>query len=302
MLQSRSWRLISYSVHDACTNMAIDEAILDAHLLGLVPPTLRLYGFVPEAISIGHTQALPASLLDKTRQAGVDIVRRPTGGRAVFHRGDLTYSFVGLSRSYEKKPPSQPVAMLADVTRAHARQTDYNLPQPFLADSDVLSGWCNNRFLSDSVSGAYKQICQGIICAFLHLGVQLELGATHTPYRHLHDCFLATTTSDLHFLGKKMVGSAQLRRKGAVLQHGSILLNQDQRAMVNLLGQGVSGSENIKRHANLFDAIGYAVSFAELQNFMKLGFEEAFGAELKEDTLSSFEWEKVSKLRGQYEI
>src|SRR5687768_17097271 len=117
---SNHWRFIPYAVHDAADNMAIDEAILDAHLEGLVSPTLRIYGWEPRAVSIGYGQKLSYTVESRIRSRGYDVVRRPTGGRAVLHEYELTYSFVG--------------------SAGHA---------------DELSG-----ALSDSVIGAYKQICQ----------------------------------------------------------------------------------------------------------------------------------------------
>lgn len=75
--------------------MAIDEAILTAHLQGHVPPTLRIYRWNPAAISIGYFQNLERVIdHNKCAELGIDIVRRLTGGRAVFHQNELTYSIV----------------------------------------------------------------------------------------------------------------------------------------------------------------------------------------------------------------
>ncbi len=251
----RRWRLIAFAAHSGETNMAVDEAILEAHLAGAVPPTLRLYGFDPPAISVGHTQKIPADLLEKAQARGFDVVRRPTGGRAVLHYGDLTYSFVASS---------------ADGT------------------------------LSESVSAAYRQICAGLQYGFKLLGLNLELGDAHTPYRHLHDCFHATTGSDLHIGGVKIAGSAQLRRRGAVLQHGSILLDQDQRLMPELLPAGASASNGGPRHVNLFEAAGRRFSFPELQEALKAGFQSAFEAGFQTEPLTNFELGLVARLRAQY--
>ena len=90
-----TWRLIDFESFDAATNMAVDEAILEAHLDGLVPPTLRFYGWAPPAVSICYGQKLPEKVRQKIIARGFDVVRRPTGGRAVLHLDELTYSFVG---------------------------------------------------------------------------------------------------------------------------------------------------------------------------------------------------------------
>ncbi len=269
---SEVWRFIPYSVHDAAENMAIDEAILDAHLENLVPPTLRIYGWEPRAVSIGYGQKLSSAVQSRIKSRGYDVVRRPTGGRAVLHEFELTYSFVG-------------------------------------------SAGGADRFgaLSESVIGAYKQICQALILAFQELGVELELGESSSNYKNAQDCFLATTSADLHYQGKKVIGSAQLRRKSAVLQHGSILLNQPQDLMTVLLrekessaiqigndqsGSRAGGKPKIERHANLFEILGKPVSNDRLAEVMKQGFESAFSKSFSLEPLTPHEL----KLSQQYRI
>ena len=76
-------------------NMAVDEAILRAYAQGLCPPTLRFYTWDPPAVSCGRFQAIEREIdLEACRAAGVAVVRRPTGGRAVLHEGDLTYAVI----------------------------------------------------------------------------------------------------------------------------------------------------------------------------------------------------------------
>jgi len=273
MTERSPWRFIPFAFADAATNMAVDEAILEAHQQGLVPPTLRLYGFDPPAVSIGHSQSMPDGLVQRAKAQGLAVVRRPTGGRAVLHLKDLTYSFVGSSVGSQSNPNN---------------------------------GACAPGFLSKSVAGAYKQICQGLENALSRLGVNVELGAAQAPYRHLHDCFLATTGSDLHFRGMKMVGSAQLRRRSAVLQHGSILLNQDQAMMTALLGQGtnkegrVNAEPGASRHANLFQALGKRLAMSELEEAIEAGFASAFAVQFRSAELTDIEMKLVKRLRAKY--
>lgn len=209
-------------------NMAIDEAILDAHVAGLVPPTLRVYGFVPPCVTIGLSQKMEESAVDRIRSRAIDVVRRPTGGRAVLHLNDFTYAFIGSE-------------------------------------------------LPSSITASYREICRGLINAFAEVGVPTELGPTGVAYRHLQDCFMATTDSDLHHGGTKLIGSAQVRRRQAVLQHGSVPLNQNPTLMPELLGETHTESKG-SRHLNLFDLSGREISFSELENAFKIGFERAFGA------------------------
>ncbi|MFH1587423.1 MAG: biotin/lipoate A/B protein ligase family protein [Candidatus Diapherotrites archaeon] len=106
------WRFINDGFNSATTNMAIDEAIVQNHLENQVP-TVRFYGWKPSAISIGYFQSLEEEVaLERCDEFGVDYVRRITGGGAVFHDLELTYSFVcseksgivsrNIQESYEK--------------------------------------------------------------------------------------------------------------------------------------------------------------------------------------------------------
>jgi lipoate-protein ligase A len=89
------WRLLQTGFSTASANMAIDRAILVANSEGKVPPTVRFYGWMPPAISIGYFQSLTDEIdLDVCKKLGVNYVRRITGGGAVFHDKELTYSIV----------------------------------------------------------------------------------------------------------------------------------------------------------------------------------------------------------------
>jgi lipoate-protein ligase A len=99
------WRVIDYSENDAFMNMAIDEAVSEAVASGESPPTIRFYGWKPDAVSIGYFQSLDKEV-DAARCAeeGVDIVRRRTGGGAVYHDGygEITYSVIGKESLFPK--------------------------------------------------------------------------------------------------------------------------------------------------------------------------------------------------------
>ncbi len=258
-----NWRLITYGEFDPAFNMAADEAILEAHLAGEVPPTLRLYGWKPAAISIGYSQKISEAEIRSITDHGLDVVRRTTGGRAVLHFGDLTYSFVGSSASADSKSPEQ-------------------------------------HFLSTSVAAAYKEICQGLILAFEQFGITLELGSSKSDYRANYDCFRATTNADLQYAGKKIIGSAQLRRKNAVLQHGSILLDQVQNKMNEVYGGTSEVTED--RHANLFEILNKTVSMSELEAAMQTGFSKAFAVEFDRSPLTQLEHNRIEDLIPKYKV
>jgi len=93
----REWRFVNTGYHSGAFNMDYDEHLAHAVQNGAQPPTLRVYGWEPAAISLGHHQAITD--IDETacRARGIDIVRRATGGRAILHASEVTYSIAMLS-------------------------------------------------------------------------------------------------------------------------------------------------------------------------------------------------------------
>ncbi len=251
-----SWRFIPYSIHDGASNMAVDLGLLEAAEDST--PTLRLYGFHPACMTIGQNQKIAPEIVQRVNDRGIDVVRRPTGGRAVLHMNDITYSFVATHKGHGK---------------------------------------CG--ILESSVSAAYKQICAGLQNAFEILGVRTELGSSNSAYRNMADCFLATTNADLHFKGRKLAGSAQLRRRESVLQHGSIPLNLEQSLMSDLLGASPADAK-IERHANLFELIARTVSMEEIESAMLKGFAAAFKAEFAVKNLSDNELSKAASSKTEF--
>jgi len=89
------WRFLPFRAFSAAENMAVDEAVFRLNLREGLPPTLRFYGWRPAAVSLGYFQKTSREIdVGACRQAGIDIVRRPTGGKAVLHEHELTYSLV----------------------------------------------------------------------------------------------------------------------------------------------------------------------------------------------------------------
>ena len=181
MSQPQTWRLIPLMEESGTMQMAIDAWLLNQHQQRKHPPTLRFYTWHPGAISLGyHQKDYPLAWEQLTWQGKpLDIVRRPTGGRAVLHQGDLTYAVVTST-----------------------------LPGKRLE--------------------VYRQICQFLIGGWRSLGVELDYGTATKGYLYNHNCFATATGADLITVkGDKAIGSSQLRRKKAILQHGSMRLSTD---------------------------------------------------------------------------
>lgn len=87
-----TWRLIVHDAASGAWNMAVDEAIAQSAGSGESPSTLRFYAWAPPCLSLGRNQPLDEIDLERCAAHGVDIVRRPTGGRAILHTDELTYS------------------------------------------------------------------------------------------------------------------------------------------------------------------------------------------------------------------
>lgn len=261
-----NFRWLPYCEGEAAWNMAIDEAILEAHLQRRSPTTLRFYGWAPPAVSLGYAQRIDERVIADIISRGFRVVRRPTGGRAVLHQGDLTYSFVGSS--------SQSVGGQSN-------------------GSDV-------ALLPPSVSESYLQICEGLIQGLKRLGLDAEIGRGKGGYNRFQDCFQSTTSADLQVNGLKIVGSAQLRRKHAVLQHGSILLNQDQLLMPQLLSLATSAPTS-PRHCNVFDMIG-TLPIEKIERALLEGFYHGNGQRFEKGTLTDFEIELAKSLLPKYAI
>jgi lipoate-protein ligase A len=120
-----TWRLLDTGALPASLNMAIDEALLKLHAKGESPPTLRLYQWDPPAVSLGALQRQPGFDVGACRRLGLDVVRRPTGGRAVLHQNDLTYSVFWFGKVYRSLPDAYRLlcGLLPDFTGSALSRT-----------------------------------------------------------------------------------------------------------------------------------------------------------------------------------
>jgi len=183
--------LFEYSVADGATNMARDEAMMRLIAPGQV--ALRFYGWEPWCVSLGRNQPAPERIRGRPRSEltmGTDVVRRPTGGRSVYHGPEVTYAFA-----------------CADRTAGGPRQVYARLHRGLEAGLAALGVRFDGRSSrSASTPEAPKP-------------VPLDERA----------CFRDPAPSELTVGGRKLVGSAQWRWNRTLLQHGSILLENRQR-------------------------------------------------------------------------
>lgn len=243
------WRLVGVDVYDGYMNMAIDEAILRRKSAGLAPNTLRFYRWKPSAVSIGYFQTVEQEVnLNYCRRRNVDVVRRNTGGGAVFHDydGELTYSLI-------------------------VNQDERRIP------NDILE--------------SYRVICGGIVEGLDRLGIKAEF----------------KPINDIVVKGRKISGNAQTRRRRVVLQHGTVLLKVDVRSMFGALKvSGEKISDKViksveERVTSISRELERDVSFDELFEALRYGFEKALGVEFLEAKLDDDELKLAADLReGKY--
>jgi lipoyl(octanoyl) transferase len=177
-----TWRLLLDPPATGAWNMAVDEVLLDGAAAGSAPPTLRFYQWAPPCLSLGYFQAFDVVDVAACRRLGVDIVRRPTGGRAILHDRELTYSV------------ALPLRLLGD-------------------DGAVLPSY---HRLSLALERGLSRLGAPVVLAPESAA---QPGPDHGPV-----CFDRPSAHEILLDGRKLVGSAQVRRGTAVLQHGSILI------------------------------------------------------------------------------
>lgn len=243
------WRFLDTGALSGPLNMAIDQAMLAMHARGESPPTLRLYRWSPPAISLGYFQRRHGIDLEACRRLGIDVVRRATGGRAVLHLNDLTYSIV-------------------------AGTTD-GVPS--------------------SVAAAYQLICEGLLAAFQILGFEAQPGRHGAGSPRSDMCFLTSTTGDLLYRGRKLVGSAQTWQGSSMLQHGSIVLEPNTRTLSILQWSGTSipagDKDRLEQRMTSVGAIlGRRPGHDELAAAIQQGMAQAMKVSFADGRLSAEEW------------
>lgn len=203
------WRFLDTGKGSAFFNMALDEAILNAVGKDASPPTFRLYEWNPSAVTFGYFQDIKRLInIERCKVDGVDITRRLTGGRAVFHKNEITYSVVS------------------------------STGDPCFGGNNIDTYQSINKVLVESFNllGINARINRG--------GIGKGIPSAN---RRLLPCFLTTSKFEITLDGKKLVGSAQRRLNGLFLQQGSILIEPGYERITEYLKGNISVAEYKKR-------------------------------------------------------
>ena len=254
------WRVIEEAPVDGFRNMAVDEALLESCAGGAEGfPCLRLYGFRPPCLSLGFSQEHARAVdLAFCRESGIDVVRRPTGGRAVLHDVELTY---------------------AVVARYGAG--------PFGA----------------GVLATYEAISRALIAAFALLGVEsavTEEAESDASPRGEPVCFAEPSRHEIAARGFKIAGSAQARRRGSFLQHGSLPIQVDVDRLAGATGlpRGAGGARRLPDLKGLAQILGRPLDPSEVARAIRGGFERTFRGEFAAGGLAPGERERAEWLRA----
>lgn len=226
---SEPWRLVDDVARPSSADqqMVEDLRLLDEVELG-APSALRLYTWPVPALSIGRFQADTDVDRGACDRLGVEVVRRPTGGRALLHGADLTY---------------------AVVTRSS-------------------KDGCTR------VDDVYRWIARGLIAGLAHVGAHADIAHSDGPAGPA--CFAGQQGADLRVGKRKVCGSAQVWRGGAVLQHGSILLHRLPYDETDLL-VAAGGRDALRAATVTLEEIGAEFEAGRVADALIAGFMQALG-------------------------
>ena len=239
------WRLIIHPKMDGRLDMAIDEALAVEIGEGRSPPVLRLYGFSPPTLSLGRFQRIKG-LCDTDRLAadGVTLVRRPTGGHAVLHDDELTYSAI-LSK----------------------------------ANAETLLGNSRKRTV-------YEFVARLLLAGLANLGIKGLINASQQGDIRNPDCFGSAGEYEISSsAGRKLIGSAQMASRRAILQHGSIPMSNPGR----LVFRYIRADQPVDSHepSPLNEEAGRKLDFEEVRDAFARAVRAALPAD--ESALSALE-------------
>ncbi|MDP6156387.1 MAG: lipoate--protein ligase family protein [Candidatus Thermoplasmatota archaeon] len=240
-----SFRLFLDDFSDAATNMALDETLLQEQCKKDSIPSIRLYRWKPPALSVGYLQRIRDEVdLDICRKLGIDYVRRLTGGKAVLHDDELTYSII-IPSSHKKMEGIGVVDSYRTISKALVR--------------------------SLQLCGIMCEIAPKIVPSQARMGSKI--------------CFETPSTYEVMAGNKKIIGSAQTRDKGVILQHGSVPIDWDTEKMLDVMGIPIKGRKVYRERFNekatsISKELGHRIEFEDLIHCFVKGFEDTFKVDL----------------------
>jgi len=261
----KQWRFLFTGENDAFFNMALDEAVLQSCQSGQTIPTLRLYLWKPPGVSIGYFQSLEKTVdLNKCRENNIDVVRRITGGRAVLHENEVTYSVCASVKEFPE---------LGENISETYQKISFALLES-LKTLKVFGEWVKPSRERIQVT---------------------ENSDLSKP------CFISNSRYEITAGGKKLIGSAQRRFQNSFIQHGSIPLGKGKANLPDLLSEE-NNREKMKeklesKSTNLEKILKRKVGYEEVISALKIGFSKFFDVEMveKEPTQKEFEIAQVLK-------
>ena len=254
-----TWRLLITPPAHGAWNMALDEAILEHIGRGASIPTLRLYAWEPPCLSLGQAQPFADVDMARLKERGWEVVRRATGGRAILHTDELTYSVIA--------PNEEPR-------------------------------------VAGTVLESYNRLAQALLLAVkeLELPVEMKEGKVNNGSVPNPVCFEVPSTYEITVNGKKLIGSAQARKKEGVLQHGSLpLLGDLARICQALVFENESARETaskrlLERATTVESALGRQVSWEAAAQAFIHAFEAQLELSFVKGNLSESESKRTEEL------
>lgn len=280
-LRVEAWRLLTGFDLPGPLNMGIDEALLDSVIAG-GPPVVRFYTWRPATLSLGTNQALGE--IDRTacETRGFGMVRRLTGGRAVLHQHELTYSV---------------------IARENDPRVSGGVVESYRKISTALVEGLRALGASVSLAAPDKTLLRAMSARRVVTLDKAEEGEAGTGSSAI--CFDAASAYELTAGGKKLVGSAQARRGGVLLQHGSILLDIDWDSWVSVFAYASEAGKQRaykklpERMTSLRHELGRAVSAQEVLAALVPAFEKMLHISLEGAALDAVEGATALRLAAE---
>ena len=253
------WRLVHTPPASGPWNMAVDSAILAAVGQNRVPSTLRFYRWQPPCLSLGYAQPSADVDLDRLDRRGWDVVRRPTGGRAILHANELTYAVIG--------PLDEPR-------------------------------------LQGSVLESYQRLSQGLLRGLQELGLPVQVVSDPDQIQDSDQpiCFQNPSDFEITVNGKKLIGSAQARKKEGVLQHGTLPLFGDLTRITQVLAfsedkeRDQAAQRLLSQAANIEMIWDKEITWEEAARALTTGFRKALDLNFEIQGLTDWEQDTAHQL------